>query len=185
MGNKVAAGGPRASGPVIICLFYETFLHQGLLLVCSATNFRCLPREKNAQIVLISLLVQRSRFSRVGVIFRRKKNVIKSRLKFGPLLTGRHAYVVFEIWSSLLKSWIHSIIAVFVSLFFEIQPRTTHFNVSKEMNRHCLVAQFARNVHWAEPSLLFAPNLGWKTRPSPLKCKTEHLVFARSETSAA
>ena len=54
------------------------------------------------------------------------------------------------------------------------------FPLGKEISRHCSVAQFAGNVHWAEPSPLFAH----RARPTPLKCKNEYMVLALGEETA-
>ena len=55
------------------------------------------------------------------------------------------------------------------------------FPLGKKMNRHCYVAQFAGNAHWAEPSPLF----GYRARPSLLNCENEYLVLALVEGTAA
>ena len=44
------------------------------------------------------------------------------------------------------------------------------FQVGKEINRHCLVAKFAVDAHWAEPS--------------PLKCENEYPVLPLGEETA-
>ena len=52
--------------------------------------------------------------------------------------------------------------------------------LGKEINRHCYMAQFARNADWAEPSPMFAH----RVRPTPLKYKNEYLVLALREDTA-
>ena len=54
------------------------------------------------------------------------------------------------------------------------------FSLSKEICRHCWVAQFAENAHWAESSPLFAH----RARPTPLKCKNEYPVLPLGEETA-
>ena len=64
---------------------------------------------------------------------------------------------------------------------FETRLDQLVFALGKEYNRHCSVAQFAGNIHWAEPSPLFAH----RARPSPLNCKNEYPVLPRGEETAA
>ena len=47
------------------------------------------------------------------------------------------------------------------------------------------MAQLAGNAHWAEISSLFASSLDWRARLTSLDCKSEYLVFALSEETAA
>ena len=54
------------------------------------------------------------------------------------------------------------------------------FPLGKEINRHCNVAQFAGNAHWAEPLPLFVH----RAHPTPLKCKNEYLVLPPGEETA-
>ena len=57
---------------------------------------------------------------------------------------------------------------------------TWFFPQARKLNRHCQVAHFARNAHWAEPSPLFAE----RARPTPLKCTNEYLVLPLGEETA-
>ena len=66
-----------------------------------------------------------------------------------------------------------------------IVSRTHHFILGKRNNRHCFVTQFAGNVHCVVTTPLFAPSLSWMARPSPLSCKTECVLFALEEETAA
>ena len=56
------------------------------------------------------------------------------------------------------------------AICFYLQAR----KVKARIYRHCFVAQFAGNAHWAESSPLFAH----RARHTPLKCKNEYLVLA-------
>ena len=63
---------------------------------------------------------------------------------------------------------------------FKIRLCHMVFPFGKEINRHCQVAYFSGNAHYAELSLLFAH----RARPTPLECKNEYLVLALMEETA-
>ena len=63
---------------------------------------------------------------------------------------------------------------------FETRPLPSGFPLGKKISRHCQVAQFAGNAHWAEPSPLFAH----RARPTSLKSKNEYLVLPLGEETA-
>ena len=54
------------------------------------------------------------------------------------------------------------------------------FPLGNETNRHCKVAQFAGNAHWAEPS----PLINGRAHPTPLKCENKYLVLALEEETS-
>ena len=87
--------------------------------------------------------------------------------------TASQAETVWPIWQSIglriERSWA-SKLACAIWFFF----------LGKEVNWHCQVAHFTGNAHWIEPSPLFAHT----ARPTPLKCKNEHLVLALEEETA-